>query len=688
MAPRNREVGIRLSVKDADVARRALEAFGKDGQAALKRIEASGRPASVSLQALNAATGLGRSAMTGFFAGATAGLLPLLTLTGALNGARAALDRFGEIDDQARNGGLDPELYQGVAHAAKLAGIEISATASAMSLFAQNSGLAAAGRGRMVTALQALNPELLKNIQLATTQEERLRLAADAINAATSAAEKAALSGALFGNRDFAETFKGGAEALDLTIAKARELGIIIDRETVARAAELGDKLDVASDIIDMKLKRAFVDLAPTMVWLTERIADWLSMLGLLLDQFRDIEQRTFVRPLQNQLAEVHNQRGMLQAEIANLEKGLRDGNLVPDFIEDHALASARTALAEKDALAMELFDRITILQGAPDPNRPAIPPVPTDVPDLPIDADGKAALREAESLIARLRTASEAYGVAVADLSAKRDAGLISQETMNRGLAEAAIKYAGAASGSDEYAAALAALNAARDAGTLSEQKYTAAVEDLTKRRLVAQNDWMAGIELGLLQLQQGAKDVTTDVANAVSGWADSLGTQIGAVFQTGKFAWQDLVKTMLADIAKLATQQLITKPLGNLLGSLFGSALGGGGGQWNIPTGYVAGGFYPGLADGTDYWKGGTTWVGERGPELLNLPRGAQVVPNHKLGGLGGTTVNLSPTYNIDGTGLSPAQLLAVMEQHDRDLMGRVSGQVKKDSKNGVFG
>lgn len=30
---------------------------------------------------------------------------------------------------------------------------------------------------------------------------------------------------------------------------------------------------------------------------------------------------------------------------------------------------------------------------------------------------------------------------------------------------------------------------------------------------------------------------------------------------------------------------------------------------------------------ADGTDYWRGGLTWVGERGPELVSLPQGSRV-------------------------------------------------------------
>ena len=36
------------------------------------------------------------------------------------------------------------------------------------------------------------------------------------------------------------------------------------------------------------------------------------------------------------------------------------------------------------------------------------------------------------------------------------------------------------------------------------------------------------------------------------------------------------------------------------------------------------------PGNGEGTPFWRGGLSWVGENGPELLRLPRGAQVIPN----------------------------------------------------------
>lgn len=36
---------------------------------------------------------------------------------------------------------------------------------------------------------------------------------------------------------------------------------------------------------------------------------------------------------------------------------------------------------------------------------------------------------------------------------------------------------------------------------------------------------------------------------------------------------------------------------------------------------------------ATGTDNWRGGPTWVGEQGPEILNVPKGSQIIPNNKI-------------------------------------------------------
>jgi len=52
---------------------------------------------------------------------------------------------------------------------------------------------------------------------------------------------------------------------------------------------------------------------------------------------------------------------------------------------------------------------------------------------------------------------------------------------------------------------------------------------------------------------------------------------------------------------------------------------------GSWSgtYQSSSLGSGYIPGQADGGMTIRGGLSWVGERGPELLNLPAGAQVIP-----------------------------------------------------------
>lgn len=58
---------------------------------------------------------------------------------------------------------------------------------------------------------------------------------------------------------------------------------------------------------------------------------------------------------------------------------------------------------------------------------------------------------------------------------------------------------------------------------------------------------------------------------------------------------------------------------------------------------------GIFGEYASGTNYAPGGMALVGERGPEIVELPRGSKVYPNGTAPGIGGATVNESNVYNI---------------------------------------
>jgi hypothetical protein len=82
--------------------------------------------------------------------------------------------------------------------------------------------------------------------------------------------------------------------------------------------------------------------------------------------------------------------------------------------------------------------------------------------------------------------------------------------------------------------------------------------------------------------------------------------------------------------------------------------------------------------LAEGGNVTAGGLSMVGERGPELLNLPKGASVTPLDK-GGTGGVTVYVT----VQGSMLSNAAELAAVVREEllktsRRLGGTATGNL----------
>ncbi len=76
-------------------------------------------------------------------------------------------------------------------------------------------------------------------------------------------------------------------------------------------------------------------------------------------------------------------------------------------------------------------------------------------------------------------------------------------------------------------------------------------------------------------------------------------------------------------------ALDKILSKLLDFAFDGIFDSIGKGGGGIWGAIGSIITGKY----ANGTNSARGGLSLVGERGPELVNLPRGAQVIPNHKL-------------------------------------------------------
>ena len=346
---------------------------------------------------------IGASAFAGFARGAVLALAPTLSLAAALNGAKTALKEFGDISDNAKAAGIDSEFFQSLAYQAQQGGIEIDALSGALATFAKNSGLAVEGRGRMVTALKALDIGLLENIRNATTQEARIKLVADALANTTDASKKAAIATAAFGDAGLklADVFKGGADEIERMQVRAKEMGLIVDRELIDRAETLGDEFDTTTKIVHLQLMQALVDLGPVLVWLTGLAGGLAEQIGGAVDNLKPLaEQR----------------RSTIEGSLAGID--LRQNDVNPAM-------TAGLSQADADALRKPLLDELK-RRAMADLTRQLTaskPPSSSDLPTLDeIDTRNeaaKAALKQAEatkSLIADLQFERQIVGLSAQD--------------------------------------------------------------------------------------------------------------------------------------------------------------------------------------------------------------------------------------------------------------------------------
>ncbi len=126
-----------------------------------------------------------------------------------------------------------------------------------------------------------------------------------------------------------------------------------------------------------------------------------------------------------------------------------------------------------------------------------------------------------------------------------------------------------------------------------------------------------------------------------------------IGANIRQTGLSWQTFenagvnalgkISDRLMDMASRSLWNAAFPTGGGGIGSIFSSIFGGGstGSSWIGGIGHNAA--------GTDNWSGGPTWVGEKGPEIVNLPAGARVTPNNKVAAMVGGGSSPAPVINI---------------------------------------
>ena len=135
--------------------------------------------------------------------------------------------------------------------------------------------------------------------------------------------------------------------------------------------------------------------------------------------------------------------------------------------------------------------------------------------------------------------------------------------------------------------------------------------------------------------------------IGAALSGGTDPIGSFFGGIASilasSLKTLGQYVIEssTLIAAIKKALNKAFAGNP-----------ALGIGVGIALIAIGSALENSIPKFAGGVQNFSGGIALVGERGPELVNLPRGSDVIPNHRIGNLSGSGVQVFiPDTRISG-------------------------------------
>lgn len=184
----------------------------------------------------------------------------------------------------------------------------------------------------------------------------------------------------------------------------------------------------------------------------------------------------------------------------------------------------------------------------------------------------------------------------------------------------------------------------------------------DATKRYAQAQNDAIkAQREGGFYEgfgkaANRFLRDMPTELEQGAKAFDSLMGNMESAIdrfVKTGKLGFKDLAKSIIQDMIAIQMKAAASNFLSSMFGAMFGMRAN--------PYQPAAMTGVPGYADGGSPAVGQPSIVGERGPELF-VPRTAgNIIPNHALSSMGGTTMVTNNYINAIDTKSFEDRLLA---------------------------
>lgn len=150
-----------------------------------------------------------------------------------------------------------------------------------------------------------------------------------------------------------------------------------------------------------------------------------------------------------------------------------------------------------------------------------------------------------------------------------------------------------------------------------------------------------ITAVVTALYLLYQNWDKVTSFISGEIEIIKTNLGNMVNAVKEKASAVWEG-IKSVFSSMSQWVSEHIIS-PISSLVPQWLKNLFGGGSAKAEITVKDERNDKSPGKnALGTQYWRGGTTWVGERGPELLTLPSGSKITPSDGVP-KGGTNINV---------------------------------------------
>lgn len=331
-----KQIAIRLTMENGKVIAGDFDKIGQKGKKAFDDIEKSSKGASRSFMAFNGAAKHTRSKMGDFankggvasaslraigvagLAGA-AGLGALIIgLSRAVSIAKEATVEFEKIGLDANKLGISTDELQELSYAALKSGIAQNTMTMAVQRFTRRVEEARNGTGEALGILTKYNIQLNNSNGTARKTTEILGDVAEKMKGMATGGEKLRMSFKLFDSEGavMVNMLGAGKDAFEGMRHEAHELGVVIDESMIKKAQETATQAEVLSKVLDVNLKRAFVNLAPILNEAISLFSDVARAISDIIDSMRSIEDTTN-KGLAIKQGEANN---ILQNEVKQLD--------------------------------------------------------------------------------------------------------------------------------------------------------------------------------------------------------------------------------------------------------------------------------------------------------------------------------------------------------------------------------